>query len=379
MVTPAGGTIPIGPQPAEVYRAELSANTAMVVYQAKMEPSKIRLRARSGADILLTDLGTSPTISADSAQVMYLAPADGKMQSFLWEGAATRQVTNEPEGLKEATLSGTTGLAVAVTGAGELITVDVRNGYRSEFIGKSPEPGSYPLTLFSEPDPVYPGLAAGSSYSVYGSHLAEGASGVRVFVNGMEGAIVSVMPGAVSFQVNWETRQSEPDERPEVILRSGEAAFEMALSVRGVAKTVPAFVSLGPEPDQRPGSPAPVQLYAIHGDWRGPVRGRDPAAQGEYVHLYGTGLGPVSPAVESGVVGPVSPLSTLMMPLPCVWNVDTVQQTEVAFAGLAPGLIGLYQVTVRVPAVVTAPIGGRIALSCFDGAAIALVPVIANP
>lgn len=391
LVTPAGGAIPMGPQPVEAHRAELSADTALVVYQAKVEPSELRIRDRSGADVLLATTGTSASISADSQKVLYLSPVAGKMQAFLWErGVAPRQVTREPDGLTEAVLSGTTGLAAAVTGAGALITVDVRNGFRSEFISPSPRPGPYPVNLFREPDPVYSGQAPGSFYSIRGENLASeslipvpplqpGAGEVQVFVNGTAAAVVSIAPEQVGYQVSWDTQESAPQERGEVVLRRGARAFEMVLSIRNVAATLPAFLSLGTEPNATsPTTGPPAQLYAIHGDWRGLVRRGDPAVEGEYLHLYGTGLGPVSPAVSTGVAGPASPPPAVSTPLSCGWIGDSRQPAEVAFAGLAPGLVGVYQVTVRVPEDLTIP-ASLIGLECFDGALAAGIPIRVTP
>jgi len=374
LVTPAGGAIPMGLQPRDVYRAELSANTAVVVYQAKQEPSAIRIRHRSGADELLAEVGTSPAVSADSRQVLYLAPVDGKMQAFLWEDGASRQITREPEGLTEATLSGVSGLIVATTGAGELITVDARSGYRSEYISKSPLPGPFPVNIFGEPDSVYPAQAFGSAYTIFGEHLA-GSEGVRVFVNRTPAPAISVSPEKVSYQVSWETRESGPGNPPEVVLRRGEQSFELVHSLRSVGILAPAFVAVGSEVL---GSSSLAPIYAIHGDWRGLVTRGDPALEGEYVHLYATGFGPVFPPVETGAPGPVLPPAALASPLNCTWIGDTAQPVDVAFAGLAPGVIGIYQVTVRMPDDLTIP-AAAIGLSCYADTAVARIGIRVTP
>jgi len=391
LVTPGGGAIPMGSRPAEVYRAELSADTALVVYQLKREPSALWIRDRTGADVLLAEVGTSPSISADSQRILYLAPVEGKLQAFVWHrGGAVRQLTTEPAGVAEATLSGTTGLAAMVTGAGELITVDVRNGYRAEYIGRSPKPPPYPLTPFSEPLPEYPGLGIGSTYSIEGELLASeaavfepalplGGGGVRVFVNGTEAAIYSVAPERVTYQVSWDTRESESTADSEVVLQRGDRAFEMVLALRRVAKSVPFFIPLATEPNPtNPSTAPPLPVYAIHGDWRGLVRPADPAVEGELVHLYATGLGPVTPAVPTGAASPTLPPAALADSMRCGWMGDGDIQAEVLFAGLAPGLIGLYQVTVRVRDDLTIPVP-TVVLSCLDGTANAWFAVRVTP
>jgi len=72
-----------------------------------------------------------------------------------------------------------------------------------------------------------------------------------------------------------------------------------------------------------------------------------PAGHGDYVEIYGTGLGPTS--IASG--GNLS--QTLVTPQ--VWIAGI--PAEVAFSGLAPGIPGLYQINARIPS--TAPSGAQ--------------------
>ena len=72
----------------------------------------------------------------------------------------------------------------------------------------------------------------------------------------------------------------------------------------------------------------------------------DPAALGEAVVIYATGLGPVSPAPPTGAPASASPLSfTSIPPLVSVGGIVA----EVLFSGLAPGFVALYQVNIVVP------------------------------
>ena len=74
----------------------------------------------------------------------------------------------------------------------------------------------------------------------------------------------------------------------------------------------------------------------------------NPAARGEVVSLYGTGLGRVTPATPSGAA-PVSLTNTVN---PVVVTIGSKQVTA-DFAGLAPNFAGLYQVNFLIPADVT--------------------------
>jgi uncharacterized protein (TIGR03437 family) len=71
-----------------------------------------------------------------------------------------------------------------------------------------------------------------------------------------------------------------------------------------------------------------------------------PAPKGTYVTVYAVGLGITNPLTASGVVAPTSSLVYTNNPiLAFVGGV----QAPVAFAGLAPGLIGVYQINIQIP------------------------------
>jgi uncharacterized protein (TIGR03437 family) len=94
----------------------------------------------------------------------------------------------------------------------------------------------------------------------------------------------------------------------------------------------------------------------------------NPAAKGTVISVYGTGQGPVSPAVPDGTVAPGPPGLALTVAVPtsdqitCVTNQPSMCVSfggtsfgNVQFSGLAPGFIGLWQINVQVPA--NAPTG----------------------
>jgi uncharacterized protein (TIGR03437 family) len=94
---------------------------------------------------------------------------------------------------------------------------------------------------------------------------------------------------------------------------------------------------------------------ALHADYS-IVTATSPAAIGETVAVYLTGLGTVNPPIADGALGPTSTLS---------WTTNTVTayigsattapvQATVAYAGLAPGLSGLYQIDITIPPGLTA-------------------------
>ena len=74
-----------------------------------------------------------------------------------------------------------------------------------------------------------------------------------------------------------------------------------------------------------------------------PGRQTRPAASGEFLSIFCTGLGATNPTVPAGQPGGGQPVTT-----PVTATLGGVN-APVTFAGLAPGFVGLYQVNVQVP------------------------------
>jgi uncharacterized protein (TIGR03437 family) len=88
----------------------------------------------------------------------------------------------------------------------------------------------------------------------------------------------------------------------------------------------------------------------LHGITSTLVTASNPAARGEVVVIYATGLGPVSPAPATGTAASSNPLSlTSAQPVVRIGG----SNAPVLFSGLAPSFAGLYQVNVGVPADIT--------------------------
>jgi uncharacterized protein (TIGR03437 family) len=84
----------------------------------------------------------------------------------------------------------------------------------------------------------------------------------------------------------------------------------------------------------------------LHNTTNLPVTAGDPALPGEFVQIFATGLGRVTPAIASGQPAGSQPPSSTVLPPTVTMNGVPAQ---VFFAGLAPGFSGLYQVNVQVP------------------------------
>ena len=90
------------------------------------------------------------------------------------------------------------------------------------------------------------------------------------------------------------------------------------------------------------------------------ITSTNPTHRGETISLFLTGLGAVTPKITDGAIGPSSPLSQanafaqnyLAVYFNDYDNGNIGEQATISFAGLAPGLTGLYQMNVVVPSTV---------------------------
>jgi uncharacterized protein (TIGR03437 family) len=71
-----------------------------------------------------------------------------------------------------------------------------------------------------------------------------------------------------------------------------------------------------------------------------------PAKAGDFISIYATGLGPVSPNVP---IGQPTPLNASILLTPKADVLINGLATDVQFAGMAPGYVGVYQVNAKIP------------------------------
>jgi uncharacterized protein (TIGR03437 family) len=74
-----------------------------------------------------------------------------------------------------------------------------------------------------------------------------------------------------------------------------------------------------------------------------------PARSGETVVLYGTGLGTTDPAVVNGQISMVPAQIVLLGELSVLVAGTALDSASVFYAGVTPGIPGLYQINVRLP------------------------------
>ena len=93
----------------------------------------------------------------------------------------------------------------------------------------------------------------------------------------------------------------------------------------------------------------PATLVAAHQDFQSLVSTASPAQPGEYIHIYARDLGPVLPAPPAGLSAPLQPLSELAVPISCALSGTNPVPVDVPFAGLAPGLLNVFQIDAHPP------------------------------
>jgi uncharacterized protein (TIGR03437 family) len=185
------------------------------------------------------------------------------------------------------------------------------------------------------------GLGPGNIVQIYGSGLASGTSasstlplptimnGTSVLIGGVRAPLFYVSPGQVNAQIPFE-------------LTAGNQ-YQVIVSANG-ALTTPEVIQLnGGTPAILNFSSGAVVAQHLDGSL---ILDTSPAAPGEYVVIYSSGLGATDIPVASGTASPAEPPARVADPPVLTLNGNPV---EVLFSGLTPGLVGLYQVNFQVP------------------------------
>lgn len=210
--------------------------------------------------------------------------------------------------------------------------------------------------------PTFP-ISGGTIVSLFGSGLASGTQaaqstplptsilGTSVTVNGAAAPLFFVSPGQINLQVPFAT--------------SGASANIIVNRGGSNSNTVPVPVA--------PSSPG-VFTQNVTGIGPGIITHADfslvtpqsPAVPGETVIMFLTGLGALNPPVADGAPGPSDPLSRTTDPNILISFGG--ESGTILFSGAAPFFVGLYQVNVTIPNVVT--VGPAIPVAIITGTAL---------
>jgi uncharacterized protein (TIGR03437 family) len=168
-------------------------------------------------------------------------------------------------------------------------------------------------------------------------------NGVVVLVNNKQAPLYFVSSGQINALIPYSTQGPAAT----IVVQNG-GVNSNTVTVP-VAATAPGVYSL----DQSGGGPGAI----LHADF-GLVNASRPAAPGETVLIYLTGMGAVSPAVGDGTAGGANPLNKSVAD---VIVLVAGQPATLLYSGLAPGFPGLYQINVTLPTALSG--GGNVPLA----------------
>ncbi|MEK7404100.1 MAG: hypothetical protein AAB225_03240, partial [Acidobacteriota bacterium] len=260
------------------------------------------------------------------------------------DGRGLRLITRDPSGIQSAILSGNGRVAYALTQSGRLLRVDADSGAETELLPRTlvvttPSLGSRPV--------------AGSLQRLSGVGFI-GPDGVpepvRVYLDGSEAPIISSWPGELWYQVPWELSGRTVPFRVETAVPPGPFEQPTWAHEMRVERYSPSVLDL---PDEYGTAAAYGMRYsvAVNRDFTALITPERPARPGEIVNIYGLGFGPVDPPVPTGQAAPVEgPLSRVTESFQCkILDRGGERPVPILFAGLAPGLVGVYQVQLQIP------------------------------
>jgi len=213
---------------------------------------------------------------------------------------------------------------------------EVRGGLRS--IQELPVVNAGSVVSAASFAPFVP-LAPGSLVSIYGVRLAEGQAdssavplptdlgGTEVLIAGRLMPLVSVSENRIDAIVPFDV---EVNTTHQILVQRGST----------ISQPVPIDVAAA--------QPAIFQgrIYAIRSGDRILAQAGAPARRGDNIVIFCAGMGVVEGNTAAGAAGPDAPRAGARQPVQL--TIGGVE-AAVSFAGLAPGLVGIYQIGASVP------------------------------
>jgi uncharacterized protein (TIGR03437 family) len=367
----------------EIHPWALSDNARVFVYSELtiMPPAfaEIQLKARdiaSGHDTVLT----KPNAVAEPA---FLSMSnDGRLVLFQIPGPQLAGPvfladTNTGQSAGLALPDGELAVTGTISGDGSVVIVATTSGRIVKFhvagLTGTPE-----ILIPSTPDVGHGRPVAVGSLMRLSGYIPGSADELRgrILLDGQPVPVLFIDSNGVAIQVPWELHIGEIPFRLDIPSDSPFIDYELVTAVR----FNPAFEPLSP------GETAIAPVKLIKGDFSGLVTTQP--QPGDIVITYMTGLGPVRGQPQTAVPAPLDRLMPLDGQITCTFlaqqtstsgRVSQQSTAETLFAGLAPGLIGTYQVSFRMPpdagqgqingarCQLTTPLGGGTLVVFFGG------------
>lgn len=208
---------------------------------------------------------------------------------------------------------------------------------RIDVVKLAPTGDPIPIDAVVNAASYQPGLPkAGGLASLFARGLpaTEDGTGLSILVNGVPAPILSVTHAGGQQQVNLQV----PYQSLPVASNRLEMRFKGVSTYAFPAITPPGIFTL-------PDGAGTIQ----HASDFSLVTPQNPATPGETIIVYATGLGPVTPAATTGVPpsGPATVTGYCSVP-------PSLNIGRVLYAGITPGIPGVYQLNVQLPAAMTA-------------------------
>ena len=315
----------------------------------------VRLSTYQGAPVqssvlALTNIGSGALsiTGATSAQKFLSATASGNQVTIqadpagLSPGTYNGSVTISSNAANNAQVSLPVSLLVSPAGTPSISSGGITNA--ANFAQEAVSPGDIVSIFGSQLAP--PGTVATAA----GIPLAKVLGTSQVLVGGVPAPLYYVSTGQINFQVPYTASGSATIQ----VVSNGKNGNLRLTSISSVMPRILMYGSYG---------------VIINGDYTwalptGILPGSHPAKPGDTVTLYGIGFGQTSPVAVEGQASSADPTS-----LQQIAGVTATfgggfggSQTTVnsAFTGLTPGLVGLYQANIPIPA--DAPLGPAVPL-----------------
>ena len=336
---------------AYVSNATVSEDGATIAFQRQV--TSLASQPRAYSQIYILRPGAAPrqfTVDPLDSSSPSIS-ADGSLVAFIQAGQAFLQRTDgSTPPVRLTTFRYLTAVSVTLSADGSMALVSTGSSIYSVATGMTAKRLFGPRAILPNGIASYSGMARpspGSLFRISGWNLQDddivlsqraplstSLGGVSVSVNGQPAPLVSVTPTQITAQLPFTIPAG--DTRFAVDFSSGPEATALA-EVKDAAPEVLQYVQ-----------PFFGSFYAMafHAGTSTPADQGHPAAMGETLEMYGLGLGAVTPQVNAGTLAPSSPPArAIVTPRVRIGN----QDATVNFAGLAPGMIGIYQVNAIVP------------------------------
>ena len=274
----------------------------------------------------------------------------------LFDAAVLQTYGLGPDG--SGTYQSTTGhVDIAVTGQTFATSgVDISNSTSYELYFGTRMPSQSGTGVFLDPQRVlnaanfalgYP-LSPGSYVALFGTGFGSqnltapppyqnSLGGVSVTINGVPAPVYHVQPTFISAVVPYSVTGATATV---VVTVSGTKSNSVDVPLAATAPGVYSWTANGLG-----------EGIVAHALTAAKVEQTNPAKVGEYVTIYLTGLGAVTPPVTEGVPAPLGPLSKANAWVNGTFsvNVEGVPCSDINFAGLVPSLASVYFVNCKIP------------------------------